>query len=119
MISNEFGCREESDLAAAWANVYRTMRKTGKREIAPFALTLHNPSGIVVPDSLVHPMVRALDESLRACGKGYSSVELVAATIFPERIWKLCAGDRNEFYREAMLNLRTYAKWEPNKNRCG
>jgi len=95
------------------------MRKATKRELSPFAVTVHNPSGIVVPDSLEHPMVRALDECLRAAGKGYQSVELVAATIFPERLWRLCAGDRQELYREAMLNLRTFTKWEPNKNRCG
>lgn len=119
MSSKRFGCREENDLAAAWAKAYRVMRRTPKRELAPFAVTVHNPTGIVVPDSITHPMVRALDECLKTGGKGYPSVELVAATIFPERTWKLCSGDRQELYRESMLNLRTYAKWEPNKNRCG
>lgn len=119
MSSKSFGCREETDLSAAWAKAYRVMRKNPKRELSPFAVTIHNPSGIVVPDSLKHPMVLALDASLEASGKGYQSVELVAATIFPERTWKLCSGDRQELYHEAMLNLRTYAKWEPSKNRCG
>jgi hypothetical protein len=119
MSRKKFSCREESDLATAWAKVYRVMRKTPKRELSPFAVTVHNPSAIVVPDSLGHPMVRALDECLRTSGKGYQLVESVAATIFPERLWKVCAGDRQEFYREAMLNLRTFAKWEPKKNRCG
>src|SRR5437588_840775 len=105
MSSKKFGCREESDLAAAWAKAYRVVRKTPKRELSPFAVTVHNASGIVVPDSLGHPMVRALDECLRSSGKGYQAVELVAATIFPERSWRLCEGDRQELYREAMLNL--------------
>src|SRR5262245_41148449 len=119
MSSKSFGCREDTDLAAAWAKAYRVMRKTTKRELAPFAVTVHNPAGIVVPDSLVHPMVRALDACLLSEGKGYQSVEMVAATIFPERTWRLCWGDRKEFYHESMLNLRTYVKWEPKKNRCG
>jgi hypothetical protein len=119
MSSKKFGCRQETDLAAAWAKAYRVMRKTPKRELAPFAVTVHNPAGIVVPDSLGHPMVRTLDACLLAEGKGYQAVELIAATIFPERTWRLCEGDRQEFYREAMLNLRTYFKWEPKKNRCG
>ena len=119
MSNKTFGCREETDLAAAWAKTYRLMRKNTQRELSPFALTVHNTNGIIVPDSLKHPMVRALDASLEASGKGYQSVELVAATIFPNRIWKLCDGNRKELYREAMLNLRTYTKWEPKKNRGG
>jgi hypothetical protein len=119
MSNKTFGCRKENDLATAWAKAYRVMRKCTKRELSPFAVTIHNPAGIVIPDSLQHPMVRALDACLATSGKGYQSVELVAATIFPDRTWKLCGGDRHEFYREAMRNLRTYAKWEPKKNRCG
>jgi len=119
MSSKNFGCREEDDLATAWAKAYRKMWKTPKRELSPFAVTVCNPSGIVIPDSIKHPMVRSLDACLKACDKGYQPVDLVATTIFPERTWKLCDGDRKEFYRESMLNLRTYAKWEPNKNRCG
>lgn len=119
MSSEAFGCREETDLAVAWAKAYLRMRQTPGREIAPFAVSIHSPSGIALPDSLAHQMVRALDECLKSDGEDYQPVEMVAFTIFPDRIWKLCAGNRDEFYREAMLSLRAFSRWEPTKNRGG
>lgn len=119
MSSEAFGCREETDLTAAWAKAYLQMRETPGREIAPFAVSIHSPSGIALPNSLEHPMVRALDECLKQDDQGYQPVEMVAFTIFPDRLWKMCGGNRNEFYREAMRNLRTYTTWEPTKNRGG
>ena len=119
MSSEAFGCREETDLAAAWAKAYLQMRRTPGREIAPFAVTVHSPAGVVLPDTLKHPMVIALDECLRSDGEEYHTVEMIACTIFPDRIWKLCAEDREEFYREAMLSLRAFTSWEPTKNRGG
>src|SRR5579871_468448 len=113
MSSDGFGCREETDLAAAWAKAYLHMRTISEREIAPFAVTVHSPLGIVLPDSLGHPMVRALDACLQHDNADYQPVEMVAFTLFPDRLWKLCAGDRQEFYREALRNLRTFATWEP------
>jgi hypothetical protein len=119
MTSVKFGCREECDLTAAWAKAYLQMRLIPSREIAPFAVSIHSPSGIVLPDSLEHPMVRALDACLENDGEDYQTVEMVAFTLFPERTWKLSGGDRAEFYREAMRNLRTFTTWEPTKNRGG
>ena len=119
MTSETFGCREESDLAAAWAKAYLQMMKVPKKELAPFAVTIQAPTGITLPHSLEHPMVRALDKCLMSDGNGYQVVEMIAFTIFPERIWLLSTGNREEFYREAMLSLRTFTKWEPKKNRGG
>jgi hypothetical protein len=119
MSSERFGCREESDLAAAWAKAYLLMRTIRSREVSPFAVSVHSPSGIEAPNSLEHPMVRALDACLKNDGEDYQSVEMVAFTLFPERTWQLSGGDRAEFYREAMRNLRTFATWEPTKNRGG
>ncbi len=111
MSSVAFGCREETDLATAWANAYLQMRQAPGREIAPFAVSISAPSGIVPPNSL--------DTCLEQDAQDYHSVELVAFTIFPDRIWKLCGGSRPDFYRESMRNLRTFANWEPTKNRGG
>src|SRR5262245_14466409 len=113
MNSEGFGCHEESDLAAAWAKAYLQIRSVPHREIAPFAMSIHCPDGIVPPDSLKHPMVRALDACFENDGPDYRTVELVAFTLFPQRLWKLHIGNRAEFYREAMRNLRTFATWEP------
>lgn len=119
MSSKNFGCRVESDLASAWAKAYLLMRAIPSREISPFAVSIHSPSGIELPNSLEHPMVRALDACLKHDGEDYQSVEMVAFTLFPERTWQLSGDDRAEFYREAMRNLRTFAAWEPTKNRGG
>src|SRR5262249_12051727 len=98
---------------------YLYIRKTKDKEIAPFGVSIHSQSGIRPPDSITHPMVRALDESLNADDEEYSPVEVVASTIFPERLWKLFDGDRDGFYREAMRNLRTFTTWAPHKSRWG
>lgn len=119
MSSEAFGCREETGLAAAWAKAFLHMLTRRDREIAPFAVSIGAPSGIVLPDSHDHPMVRALDRCLAADDAKYQPVEMVAFTLFPERTWKLCGGDRQAFYREAMLNLRTFAGWQPAKNHGG
>lgn len=117
MSSDSFGCREETNLAVAWAKAYLQMRQRPGKEIAPFAVSIHNPSGLSLPDSLENPLVTKLDECLK--NDHLQSVEIVAFTIFPDRLWRLCGGDRTSFYREAMLNLRTFAKWQPTKNRGG
>lgn len=109
--------RQEVDLPSAWANAFLESIKRAGREFAPFTVSIASPEGLTVPDSLAHPMVQALDACLDH--DGHQTVEKVAFTIFPERVWKLCKCDRHELYREYRADLPTYVKWEPRKNQGG
>ena len=119
MSSEAFGCREETDLAAAWAKAYLQMRRTPGREIAPFAVTVHSPAGVVLPDTLKHPMVIALDECLRSDGEEYHTVEMIACTIFPDRIWKLMRRGPRGILPRGHAQPAAFTSWEPTKNRGG
>jgi hypothetical protein len=117
MSKATFYCREWPGLLEAWANAYLDMKQTPGGEFAPFTVSVNTPSGLSLSAIHDHPMVRALDECLDHDGE--QKVEGVAFTIFPERIWRLCGGDREELYREFMRSLRTFVKWEPRKNQGG
>ncbi len=117
MTSAEFSPRTEPSLSAAWANAYLAIRKHSNREISPFAVSIQTPSRLSLSDTLSDPLVKAIDACLDS--EGYQTVEKVAFTLFPERTWRLCGGDRQEFYKEAMRNLRTFVTWEPRKNQGG
>jgi hypothetical protein len=43
----------------------------------------------------------------------------VANTIFPQTIWRLARGNRQELYRQYLENLPHYVRWEPSRNRKG
>ena len=117
MSNSVFYSHQDSSLDAAWAHAYLELIEHPSRELAPFTVSIVAAGGLTVPDSLSHPMVKALDACLEQ--DDHQNVEKVAFTIFPERLWRICGGDRQELYREFMLSLRTYVKWEPQKNKGG
>jgi hypothetical protein len=117
MTKAAFYSRQEPSLTVAWANAFLRLNGHATCELAPFTMSAESASGLSIPDSLADPLVQALDASLEK--DGHQSVEKVASTIFPERLWKLCHGDRQELYREYIASLRSYVKWEPRKNQRG
>jgi hypothetical protein len=117
MSNPTFTPRREPSLLAAWANAYLQMRKHPGREIAPFAVSVESPCALSLAETHEEPLVRALNACLDH--DGHQTVEKVAFTIFPERIWRLCGSDRKALYREAMTSLRALVRWEPRKNQGG
>lgn len=117
MTNSTFSPRREPSLPSAWADAFLEMRKQPGREISPFAVSIEAPDGLSLVDMQEEPLARALNGCLDQ--DGHQTIEKVAFTIFPERIWRLCGGDRQEFYREALRSLRTIMAWEPRKNQGG
>ena len=58
-----------------------------------------------------------MDACLEENGK--QPVDKVAFPLFPERFWRICDGDRQEFYAEFLRNQPSYVAWEPHKNHGG
>jgi hypothetical protein len=92
---------DESDLSRAWAKAMLHVLDHPGLEISPLILSV---SGFDEDGGVVEtPAVRtALDALLLA--KEMRSVEDVAFTIFPQRIWQVAQGNRGDlfkYYRDA------------------
>lgn len=117
MSKSRFYAREETSIELAWARTFLEVAASPSWELAPFTICISSASGLVMPNTSSHPLVTALDACLKA--GGHQCVEKVAFPLFPERLWKVSGGDREEFYAEFLRNQKSYAAWEPTKNRGG
>ncbi|WP_169973951.1 hypothetical protein [Tautonia rosea] len=117
MSSEERNDFRESSIERAWSHVFLKAVAHPSCELAPFTMTIASDSGLVLPDTLTHPLVRALDACLGANNK--RPVEEVAFPLFPERVWRFFDPDRHEFYAEYLRDQPTYVSWEPHKNQGG
>jgi hypothetical protein len=107
---------DESDLSRAWGKAVLHVLDHPGPEISPLILSV---SGFGEDGGVVEtPAVRtALDTLLLA--KQMRSVEDVAFTIFPQRIWQVAQGDRAalfKYYRDAFPR---YQAMNPKDNRRG
>ena len=107
---------DESDLSRAWGKAVLHVLDHPGPEISPLILSV---SGFDEDGGVVEtPAVRtALDALLLA--KQMRSVEDVAFTIFPQRIWQVAQGDRAalfKYYRDAFPR---YQAMNPKDNRRG
>lgn len=107
---------DESDLSRAWAKAVLHVLDHSGLEISPLILSV---SGFDEDGGVVEtPAVRtALDTLLLA--EQMRSVEDVAFTIFPQRIWQVAQGDRAalfKYYRDAFPR---YQAMNPKDNRRG
>jgi hypothetical protein len=117
MSKSRFYARQELSVEVAWGRTFLEAVAHPSCELAPFTVCISSASGLVVPDTSSHPLVTALNACLES--GGHQDVEKVAFPLFPERLWKVCSGDRQEFYAEFLRNQRSYAAWLPMKNRGG
>jgi hypothetical protein len=92
----------DSNLSRAWSRVFlRTVAKGAGIEISPLVLSI---SGFTETGAVEETLAArsALDALLSK--KGKSSVEDVAFTIFPQRLWEMARGNRKrlfELYKKA------------------
>lgn len=91
----------ESGLSKAWAKAVLHVIDHAGSEISPLIMSVtgFDDAGTATEDAVVR---QALDALLLA--KGLKSVEDVAFTIFPQRLWQVAGGNRGklfEFYRMA------------------
>ena len=107
---------DESDLSRAWAKAVLHVRDNPGTEISPLILSV---SGFSEDGGVVEtPTVRtALDTLLLA--EQIRSVEDVAFTIFPQRIWQVAQGDRATLFRYYRDAFPRYQAMNPRDNRRG
>src|SRR5436190_7836343 len=105
-----------NNLSLGWAAVLDRLAQPGVDAVSPLTLSItgFDENGVAAE---VPTIRNAIDDLLKA--KGARDVENVAWTIFPERYWRMSAGDREAFFetfREAFLRVQEF---NPHNNRRG
>lgn len=85
----------DTNLSRAWARLFLQIFDSGRTEISPltFSLTGFDADGGIAEIAGVR---ESLDRTLKL--KKKISVENVAFTIFPDRLWKIARGDRKRLF---------------------
>lgn len=96
----------ENDLSRAWSRLLAHVLTVPGTEVSPLVLSLtgFDEQGRV-PEH--HAVRRSLDRLLRR--KGRLKVADVAFTIFPQRLWEMCHGDRARLFA---LYIATFPRWQ-------
>jgi hypothetical protein len=105
-----------ANLSLGWAAVLNRLAQPGVDAISPLTLSItgFDEHGVAAEVPIIRS---AIDDLLKA--KGAREVENVAWTIFPERYWRMSAGDREAFFemfREAFPRIQEF---NPQNNRRG
>ena len=96
----------DNNLGRAWARLLLRVLESGGTEISPLILSLtgFGKKGAVPEDATVR---QTLDQLLER--KARSKVDVVAFTIFPQRLWEMSRGDRNYLFT---LYRATFPRWQ-------
>lgn len=96
----------DSNLSRAWSRLLLTVLGGAGTEVSPLILSVSGfDEAVIVPED---PAVRqAVDELLKR--KGRLTVEDVAFTIFPQRLWEMSRGDRTRLFT---LYRATFPRWQ-------
>lgn len=107
---------DEPDISRAWAKAVLHVIDHAGPEISPLILSVHGfgEKG-EIPET---PAIRAALDTLLST-KRMRSVEDVAFTIFPQRLWKLAQGDRAALFRYYKDAFPRYQAMNPRDNRRG
>jgi len=91
-----------------------TLRATPGHRLSPVTISFGGFEGVPVEEPNIRSLVDAsLDEA------GMQSVQTVANTIFPQVLWQVAKGNRENLYARYSLSLPDYVAMEPGKNRRG
>jgi len=107
---------DESDISRAWAKAVLHVIDHAGPEISPLILSVSGfNERVAIPET---PAIReALDTLLSV--KRIRSVDDVAFTIFPQRLWRLAQGDRAVLFRCYKDAFPRYQAMNPRDNRRG
>lgn len=85
----------DTNLSRAWAHLFLQIFDSRRTEVSPLTLTLtgFDADGGIAETATVR---ESLDRTLKL--KHKISVETVAFTIFPQRLWKIARGDRGRLF---------------------
>jgi len=104
------------NLSLAWARSFEALDRRRGKEI--FGLTV-SFGGFVDGEPKEDLRLRqTLDDVLAEYSPG-NAVQTVANTIFPQSLWRMAQGDREQLYSHYLENLPEYVRWEPARNRNG
>jgi thymidylate synthase len=101
---------EDRNLSHAWARAFLHVIEHPGKEISPLIISVtgFDDDGVAVEDETIRI---ALDRALSI--KGKRSIEDVAFTIFPQRLWKMAQGNRKrlfDMYRDAFPRYQAMNK---------
>ena len=106
----------EPNLSTAWASAVLHVIDNAGPEVSPLILSVTGfTADGEVPES---PEIRAKLDSLFAA-RSMRSVDDVAFTIFPQQLWKIARGNRQELYRIYKDAFPRYQAMNPRDNRRG
>jgi hypothetical protein len=107
---------DESNLSAAWSRAVIHAVDHSGLEIAPLVLSVtgFDERGVSAESESVR---NELDKLLVA--KGHRSVEDVAFTIFPQRLWQIAKGSRTDLYEYYKAAFPRYRAMNPKGNSRG
>lgn len=107
---------DESDISRAWAKAVLHVIDHAGPEISPLILSVtgFDEQGVVPETQAIRA---ALDALLSA--KRMRSVDDVAFTIFPQRLWQVAQGDRAALFRYYKDAFPRYQAMNPRDNRRG
>lgn len=109
-------CVDEPNLSRAWAEAFLHVIDNAGKEIAPLVLSVTGfaKDGSPCEDTSLR---QALDDLLSL--QGWQSVEDVAYTIFPERLWKMAGGDRAKLFELYRMVFPRYQAMNRTLNKHG
>jgi hypothetical protein len=106
----------EKTISHAWAKAVLHILDHAGSEVSPLILSVDGfGSNGTIPE--VEPIRIELDNLLRT--KGVRSIDDVAFTIFPQRLWKLARGNRQKLFRYYGDAFPRYQAMNPRDNRRG
>jgi hypothetical protein len=96
----------DNNLSRAWSRVLLTILDGAGTEVSPLVMSVtgFDEKGMVPEDQTLR---QALDQLLQR--KDRLSVENVAFTIFPQRLWEMSRGDRSRLFT---LYRATFPRWQ-------
>jgi len=96
---------EGPNVSVAWARVIDRIQTHSGNAITPLVMTTagFDANGAPIEDPALRQRLDALLREREKC-----SVENVAFTIFPERLWRMAGGDRQKLYAAYRLVLPRY-----------
>lgn len=107
---------DEPCLSTAWAQAFLHIIDNPGKEITPLVLSItgFSESGTPVENTFLR---QTLDELL--IHRELQSIEDVAYTIFPERLWRMAAGNRQKLFEFYRLAFPRYQAMKRQLNRHG
>ncbi|GAB7027547.1 hypothetical protein JCM15764A_27950 [Geotalea toluenoxydans] len=105
-----------ANLSIAWAKAFVKCYETSGGIVSP--AIVHFPAVLADTNLEVDAIRKIADEKL--CDplksiKGQSVIEKVAGTIFPQPIWRLSKGDRDQFFQNYLDMLPHIKRCKPNR----